>query len=333
MPKALADDKKKALKAAEKNAAAKGITPPKHARHKMTGARADAVIMHDAQQSESPDDNGCVDSADVVQSGSIFGNIANTLTKDPNMSDTKAPKKTQAEREAEAAQRIAAKEAKIAEATAKKAEREAAKLAKTQEAEARKAERAAKSAERKAAAEKRAAELKEAGKGYVGSMLSLADRVKQGVYVKGMNGQLRSSDELAVALEACPAHNVIKLALEVLGLEHNPYIALNVGQQSMNLRNKLRGAIKAGTVTLDQVREVRDNNGYATMEAVLAERKAKADERATKKAEREAAKQIKAEKKAEKGAEDKAPVAAVVADSVQAQAHHTQHHKHARHSH
>lgn len=284
MPKALADSKK----ADRKRVEARIGKGPKHV---------------PATPNDPTEENTCAEDAPVVQSGSIFGNIAATLTKEDPMSDNQAPKKTQAEREAETQARIAKKEAANAEKAARKAEREAAAASKKELAEAKKAERESNAAARRQANEERAAALKEAGKGYVGSMLSLADRVKQGVYVKGMNGQLRSSDELAVALEACPATNVIKLALEVLDLESNPYQNLNVGQQSMNLRNKLRGAIKAGKLTLDVIREVRDNNGYATMGAIIAERRAKAEAREQAKAEKQAAKLAKQAAKNDKQAE------------------------------
>jgi len=88
---------------------------------------------------------------------------------------------------------------------------------------------------------------------YTGSMLALGDRVRAGTYVKGANGQLRASDDVALALESIPAKSMPSFLVGVLGLEANPYPHLNPGQQSMNLRNRLRGAIKAGTVTLDAV--------------------------------------------------------------------------------
>jgi hypothetical protein len=204
-----------------------------------------------------------------------------------------------AEKQAAIEAKAAAKAEKQAAQAAKKAEREAAAATKAAEAEAKKAEREAAKAERDA----KIAALAESGRKYVGSMLSLADRVKSGAYVKGLNGQLRSNDDVAVALDAVPAFNVVKLILEVLNLESNPYSALNVGQQSMNLRNKLRGAISRGEVTIEKVIEIRDANGYATAEDEVAKkREAKAQREAAiaaKKAEKAAAAAARQAKKAE----------------------------------
>lgn len=281
MPKALADAKK----ADRKRVEARIGKGPKH-------QPATAEDVTPSQHEEIDQDNGCADSDSVIQSSSVFSNMTKDLTMTTEQTQAK-PKLTQAEREAAIQARIAAKEAKLQEAAAKKAEREAAAAAKREAAEAKKSEREAAAAAKKAEREAREQALKAEGRGYVGSMLSLADRVKQGAYVKGVNGQLRSNDELAVALESCPAENVIKLAIEALDLPMNPYTALNVGQQSMNLRNKLRGALKAGTLTIDRIREIRDNNGYATMEAEHAAKEAR-------KAERKAAAEAKRLEKATK---------------------------------
>ena len=228
-------------------------------------------------------------------------------SQEPNMTDLtpeqQAAQAKAAEKQAAIEAKAAAKAEKQAAQAAKKPEREAAAATKVAEAEAKKAERAAKKAERDAALAERAAALAESGRKYVGSMLSLADRVKSGAYVKGLNGQLRSNDDVAVALDAVPAFNVIKLILEVLNLESNPYSALNVGQQSMNLRNKLRGAISRGEVTIEKVIEIRDANGYATAEDEVAKkREAKAQREAAiaaKKAAKEAAVAARQAKKAE----------------------------------
>jgi hypothetical protein len=199
---------------------------------------------------------------------------------------------------AEAKAKIEAKAAKKTEAEAKKAEREAAKAAKvTSTVE----ERAARKAEREA----RLAALNPDGtRKYVGSMLALADRVKQGAYVKGATGQLRSTNELAEVLDAVPVDNVIKLAKQVLGLDHNPYVNLNTGQQSMNLRNKMRGAIKKGTLTIATIRETIEAEGYATATDWAAERAAKKAAREARAAEAKAAKSARDAEKAAKKAED-----------------------------
>lgn len=266
----------------------------------------------------------------VVNSGfSAFNPGSHSTNQDTNMTPDNTPDNTEAgagteqaavvvpqatlDKEAAAKAKIAAKEAKIKAATEAKAKATAAKEAKAAERAAA-AEEVAKAAaaraeERKQKANEtaeqhaaRIAELTASGRTYVGSMLALADRVKQGVYTKGLTGQLRSSDELALALDAVPVENVIKLGIEALELPGNPYLALNVGQQSMNLRNRMRGAIKAGKLTLDKVKEIRDTNGYATAEAEVAEKRAKADAR---KQAAEAAKRLKAEA-AEKAAIAKA---------------------------
>lgn len=190
------------------------------------------------------------------------------------LNPVEVPGPTPAEiRAAAKAEKEAAKAAKAAERAAKKLERESARAAKvlvTAE------QRAAAKAEREA----RLAELGQ-GKKYTGSMLALADRVRQGAYVKSITGQLRSVNELADILDPVPVDNVIRLAKIVLNLETNPYGHLNIGQQSMNLRNKMRGAIKNGVLTYDRIRYVIEENGFATGNEIM-EAKARA------KAEREA---------------------------------------------
>jgi len=141
-----------------------------------------------------------------------------------------------------------------AEVEARKAEKAKAKAEKDVIENVVKAEKAARREAAKAERAARLAELKD-GKGYVGSMLALADKVKAGEYVKGLTGQLRSNDELAQALDGVLPGGVVKLGVHVLNLESNPYSHLNVGQQSMNLRNKIRGAITKGTLTIDAIKD------------------------------------------------------------------------------
>lgn len=238
--------------------------PPKHARH---------AKQAQAAKTETPVDST---PAPAVQSG--FSVFNPTPVKESMMSKADAEKTTSPKLDAEAraaakAERDAAKAAKLAEKEAAKAakiaEREAAKAAKEAAKLARAQARAAAKAEREA----RMAEL-----GPQGKMSALRDAKKN--YVKSATGQLRTNDELAQALDAVPPTGVINLALEVLGLEANPYARLNVGQQSMNLRNKLRGAIKRNVVTIEQVVAARDAGGYALTAENLAKRvvrKAKAD--------------------------------------------------------
>lgn len=241
---------------------------------------------------------------------------------------------TKQDKDAAAAKaKIAEKEVKQAEAAKKKAEREAATAAKKEEAAKTKAEREAKAAENKAAREARAAELEAAGRKYTGSMLALSDRVKAGVYVKSTTGQLRSTDAVAEAFDAVPPQNVVKLGT-LLFNEPNKYAALNIGQQSMNYRNRLRGAIRAGAevngvkITLDLIKEKIAELGLDTGRAE-AEAKAKAraerEEKAAKaKAEKEEAKkkaeEAAAAKKAEAEAAAKAAGQQKAAEASQAQA-------------
>lgn len=296
MAKAQATEKKAALKTAEKAAAAKGITKPKH---------KPRVVAE--QQCETTSTEGVDTAPDtMVKSGfSVF----NQPQKESIVEQVATIKpQTQEEREAAAAAKIAAKEAKNAAAAAAKAEREAA-------AAAKKAEREAKNAETQAQREARVAELQAAGRTYTGSMTVLADRVKQGLYVKSATGQLRSTDDLAVALDAVPAENVVKLGV-MLFEEVNKYANLNIGQQSMNYRNRMRGAIKKGTFTLERVTELVTEHGFATALGQAEAKAAKEAEKAAAKAAKEAEKAaVKAEKeaKAKAAAEAKAAKAAAPA--------------------
>lgn len=81
--------------------------------------------------------------------------------------------------------------------------------------------------------------------GYTGPMRALRDRTKAGLYVKGANGQPSCGDEVATILGQLKPVEVIKACLIAMNIV-NPYTHLNIGQQSMNLRNKLRGALKRG---------------------------------------------------------------------------------------
>lgn len=295
MAKAQATEKKAALKTAEKAAVAKGITKHKH-----------KPRVAAEQQCETASTEGVDTAPDtVVKSGfSVF----NQSQKESTVEQAVANKPlTQEEREAATVAKIAAKEAKNAAAAAAKAEREAAAVAK-------KAEREAKAAETQAQREARAAELVAAGRTYTGSMTVLADRVKQGLYVKSATGQLRSTDDLAVALDAVPAENVVKLGV-MLFEEVNKYANLNIGQQSMNYRNRMRGAIKKGTFTLERVTELVTEHGLAT---ALGQAEAKAAAKAAKEAEKAA---VKAEKeaKAKAAAEAKAAKATPAAESASAE--------------
>jgi len=140
-----------------------------------------------------------------------------------------------------------ASEAKLAEREAKLAEREAAKAAKAAEREAAKA---ARQAAREAARAERAAKLAELGERP--KMLALRSAKER--YVKAKNGFLRSDDDIARAFDGLAPDRTIAVCMNLLGLGANPYTHLNIGQQSMNLRNKLRTAVKRGVISIDAVR-------------------------------------------------------------------------------
>lgn len=294
MPKALADAKKADRKQVEKRVG----KPPKH----VPQINAIDQMLHGnvASQVEGVD----TDATHVVESGLLStGQQEKTMTQAQETYPQAKADAAAADKAAAAAKKAAETQAKI-EAKEKAAlERKTkadARAAEKAEIEARKAERTAKAAENKAAAEARATELAASGRKYVGSMLSLADRVKQGLYVKGTNGQLRSNDEVAVALDGVKPVDVIKVGLGLLQLESNPYASLNIGQQSMNLRNRLRGAVRKSVLSVEAIVNFVAEHDLNTA-AAEAEVKAKA------KAEREAAAATaKAEKEAKAAAAAKA---------------------------
>lgn len=88
---------------------------------------------------------------------------------------------------------------------------------------------------------------------YTGPMLALRKAVKN--YVKAANGQPCCGDDLAQVCGAYTREQTVTALLQVFGFAANPYAHLNPGQQSMNLRNKARIALKNGSVTLDQIRQ------------------------------------------------------------------------------
>ena len=230
-----------------------------------------------------------------AQSGASAFNPAAVIAAKPKESKvTEAKTLTQEEKDAIAKSKadLAAKTA--AEKAAKKAAADAAKAEKAKATDAAKAEKAKLAAERKAATEARIAELKAAGKNYTGSMLALTDKVKSGLYVKSKTGQLRSTDDLAVALDGVEPTGVIALGLSVLALPENPYAKLNVGQQSMNLRNRMRGALKKGTLKLDAITAYVKTNDLDISASLEAKAKAKADAAAAKKADADAKAALKA---------------------------------------
>lgn len=91
---------------------------------------------------------------------------------------------------------------------------------------------------------------------YQGPMLALRAAAKS--YVTGKNGNPHCNDMVAELLSQLTREQTVKTLGELLFAQGvttstNPYITLNPGQQSMNLRNKLRGALKGGTVTFAAV--------------------------------------------------------------------------------
>jgi hypothetical protein len=86
---------------------------------------------------------------------------------------------------------------------------------------------------------------------YTGPMLALRSASKS--YVKGANGNPHTTDNLAFKLEALDRLTVVRVLMLAMQLEGNPYLHLNAGQQSMNLRNKARGMFKNGTLTMAEV--------------------------------------------------------------------------------
>lgn len=241
-----------------------------------------------AEPSTEPDPIDTPKASEVQSGFSIFNQ---TPPKDTMMTDKDAAKAataamtTEERKAAIAAAKTERETVKAANAEAKAqliAEKAAAKAAKT---EAKAAAVAAKAEARAAAKAEREARLAEMGP--QGKMAAL--RHAKATYVKSATGLLRSNDELAQALDAVPATNVVPLALQLLQLEENPYARLNVGQQSMNLRNRLRGALKKGIVTIAAIEQARDAGGYAIpAEQIAAKAIAKAEREAKRAAKAEA---------------------------------------------
>lgn len=94
---------------------------------------------------------------------------------------------------------------------------------------------------------------------YGGPMLALRDRARRGLYQKAPNGQPSCGDEIAAVLGVLKPEYVIRACIAALALPGNPYLHLNIGQQSMNLRNKLRGAMKRGEFGMGVVREAAED--------------------------------------------------------------------------
>lgn len=91
--------------------------------------------------------------------------------------------------------------------------------------------------------------------GYTGPMIALRQRLAAGAYSKAANGQPCCGDAIAQALGALKPAQVIRACVIAMNLPANPYTHLNVGQQSMNLRNKLRGCLKRAEFGMGVVNE------------------------------------------------------------------------------
>lgn len=86
---------------------------------------------------------------------------------------------------------------------------------------------------------------------YFGPMLVLRDAAKH--YVTGKNGNPHCNDAMAQLLDGLERPQVVEVLIAALKLGNNPYSHLNPGQQSMNLRNKARGQMKAGILKAEDI--------------------------------------------------------------------------------
>ena len=89
------------------------------------------------------------------------------------------------------------------------------------------------------------------------SMLPLREVRKHYVRAPG-SGHLVNGDALAAVFAELTVEQIILVCMQILALERNPYEHLNRGQQSMNLRNIIRGAIRREDITVEEVAKVRD---------------------------------------------------------------------------
>lgn len=86
-------------------------------------------------------------------------------------------------------------------------------------------------------------------------MIALRVRLAAGAYSKAPNGQPCCGDTIAQVLGVLTPTQVIRACIIAMNLPTNPYAHLNVGQQSMNLRNKLRGCLKRAEFGMGVVNE------------------------------------------------------------------------------
>lgn len=86
---------------------------------------------------------------------------------------------------------------------------------------------------------------------YFGPMVAL--KTARLHYVEAKNGVLCNGDKLALVCGQYEREATVRALIRALKLEGNPYSHLNPGQQSMNLRNKARHALKDGTLTIAEI--------------------------------------------------------------------------------
>lgn len=89
----------------------------------------------------------------------------------------------------------------------------------------------------------------------ISPMRGLRERLKAGAYMKMPNGQPANGDEVATVLGNLEPLEVVKALMIAFDHKSNFYGHLNVGQQSMNYRNKFRGALKRGELGMGVLRE------------------------------------------------------------------------------
>lgn len=86
---------------------------------------------------------------------------------------------------------------------------------------------------------------------YDGPMLALVAARK--AYTKAANGVLCNGSPLAMLCGQYSRPVVVAALVDALKLPGNPYLQLNPGQQSMNLRNKARHQISAGFLSMGEI--------------------------------------------------------------------------------
>ncbi len=100
-------------------------------------------------------------------------------------------------------------------------------------------------------AEQLAPPADEGKQGYCGPMVAL--KTARLSYVKAANGIACNGDRLATICGAHKREDTVAALILAMALEGNPYLHLNPGQQSMNLRNKARHAIANGMLSFEAI--------------------------------------------------------------------------------